>query len=725
LELKKTMKHLVVLSLLSCFVGGDGVKTLIGSSLCTRGPGHWCQNKETAANCDALLYCQQKIWKADDAPIAETVQSVPLVPIAKSDDSVPMVKINQAAHSTGASSGAICTYCEEIVNYAKIILGNPDAQTEIKVLFEGMCDQLGPLKETCKEFINNNIAKIIQTISHADTKTVCVELHMCDPNSHILKSQSPIRTSLCSKCKSFALDVLENLQTSKSMSDLAVSFCDKMGRSDLLCHHHVGLFLASARVAGTDSYFCSFICKDGDETFCPAVQAPVEIEDAPSSATDQPPACLQCIQALTMLKKQITGQIACLKKKLEKYCDVVPPLAPECKAAVEGFFKPLQEQIDQLDPNVTCVQIGVCNPTEMKLVSSSSPELCVYCEQTVNYAKIIMGKPGFEANVEQVLLDLCEKLGPLKGGCKQYVEDNLQEIFNQLKNIDTKTICNGFGFCKASLFSSPSAILPLGILGGIDRPKLPFIPHIDTDVAAIARDHQEDDGVIRIKSKKDTKKSPLPMVKKDERVVRMKHVTSSEEQELPQMSCFTCKFVMGEGIKVLGEDSTVDQIASLVETVCNDLNGDLKAQCSDFLSLYAKEYIHLAIKQLNAENICELMGACEASYPGPDQPHGPGNPILCFGCEKGLQKIVELWRKDPIFQEKVHNVMQSVCLRLPDHSSMQECVDEVDVVFPIFSQLVINMNPKQACTNAGVCASKLESGTARDLMMNTNRVSLT
>ena len=46
--------------------------------------------------------------------------------------------------------------------------------------------------------------------------------------------------------------------------------------------------------------------------------------------------------------------------------------------------------------------------------------------------------------------------------------------------------------------------------------------------------------------------------------------------ELPQMSCFTCKFIMGEGKRILTEESTIDQLTKLSETICNDLKGDLK-----------------------------------------------------------------------------------------------------------------------------------------------------
>ena len=58
---------------------------------------------------------------------------------------------------------------------------------------------------------------------------------------------------------------------------------------------------------------------------------------------------------------------------------------------------------------------------------------------------------------------------------------------------------------------------------------------------------------------------------------------AKKDLELPQMSCFTCKFVMSEGKRVLEEDSTVQQLANLAESVCKDLQPDLKVILSILL----------------------------------------------------------------------------------------------------------------------------------------------
>jgi hypothetical protein len=41
------------------------------------------------------------------------------------------------APEVGVPSFDICTYCEEVVNYAKILLGSPDAEAQIKALLMG------------------------------------------------------------------------------------------------------------------------------------------------------------------------------------------------------------------------------------------------------------------------------------------------------------------------------------------------------------------------------------------------------------------------------------------------------------------------------------------------------------------------------------------------------------------------------------------------------------
>ncbi|XP_065313083.1 prosaposin-like isoform X1 [Gordionus sp. m RMFG-2023] len=40
-------------------------RQLAGSNVCTRGPGYWCQNMQTAKECDAIKYCQERGWSTE------------------------------------------------------------------------------------------------------------------------------------------------------------------------------------------------------------------------------------------------------------------------------------------------------------------------------------------------------------------------------------------------------------------------------------------------------------------------------------------------------------------------------------------------------------------------------------------------------------------------------------------------------------------------------------
>ena len=73
----------------------------------------------------------------------------------------------------------MCTYCEEVVNNAKSLLGNPAAEKQIEALVSGMCSTLGPFQGVCEQLIKENLSDILHMIAQADTKHVCVFLHMC------------------------------------------------------------------------------------------------------------------------------------------------------------------------------------------------------------------------------------------------------------------------------------------------------------------------------------------------------------------------------------------------------------------------------------------------------------------------------------------------------------------------------------------------------------------
>ena len=65
-------------------------------------------------------------------------------------------------------------------------------------------------------------------------------------------------------------------------------------------------------------------------------------------------------------------------------------------------------------PPLSLQQIGVGNPATF--MASPNANICLQCEQTVNFVKILIGEPGVESQIKQDMLNLCQNLGPLKDG---------------------------------------------------------------------------------------------------------------------------------------------------------------------------------------------------------------------------------------------------------------------------------------------------------------------
>ena len=82
-----------------------------------------------------------------------------------------------------------------------------------------------------------------------------------------------------------------------------------------------------------------------------------------------------------------------------------------------------------------------------------------------------------------------------------YVEANIQQIFDKLKHVDTRSICHDLGFCSSSsssssssstdAFKTPANLLPVGLLGGADRPILKIQDTAKT-VEAVEKDKSTD-----------------------------------------------------------------------------------------------------------------------------------------------------------------------------------------------------------------------------------------
>ncbi|ERL84968.1 hypothetical protein D910_02391 [Dendroctonus ponderosae] len=58
------MKFLAIFALVLCVcaLAFAVPQKLVGSEKCTRGPGYWCKDRQTAEECKAVQHCETKVW---------------------------------------------------------------------------------------------------------------------------------------------------------------------------------------------------------------------------------------------------------------------------------------------------------------------------------------------------------------------------------------------------------------------------------------------------------------------------------------------------------------------------------------------------------------------------------------------------------------------------------------------------------------------------------------
>lgn len=557
----------------------------------------------------------------------------------------------------------VCTYCEEIVNYAKILLGSPDAEAQIKVLLEGMCDNLGPFKEVCTKMVDQDLDQIIEKLKHLDTKQVCVDLHLCSASSaqfHRLLS-AVTASSACASCKSFVNGaVLPSIQMIGAEEDFAVGFCHVLGLDDLACHKRMSNYLSVAKVYGNADRLCTAVCHHGigeDFDQCLAAAEPENHESVGTKSTTpapmtteaptvapppQPPACAKCLDVLAKIKARLTGKLSCLESRLNKSCQIFPPLAIECQAAVEGFFKPINEKLAKLSVKDVCIKMGVCIPF-----------------------------------AEQARLEAAQKLG-VKGGRAEH----LAAIFGNFGPVDFRPDAK-----EGKPLEDP--FIGIGVMGA-NRPQ--FTVQSDAAKEPIEESKIHVGGHVKAPQTEHIK-----LHRSDSNVMVLQRESGRDDAAV----CSFCMFIGEEAKKVLTSTTTQEQIKALIMAGCAELPTKPRDECMTFMSTHSKNLLDMLLKEYTPLKACAIMKAC---HPGEVNSGLKANSLECYACKFAGQEVKDLW-KNPHVSQTVNNTLHSVCLKLP--LSMQPaCMGEVDTLFPIISAMVTQMDPADVCASIGLCEAQ-------------------
>lgn len=579
------------------------------------------------------------------------MESVPMMELTPAMDFVPTADVQVEPELLDDK----CTYCEEAVNYIKILLGNKETMAEIKTLIVGMCSQAGPLKETCIELVDQNLDEIVKKLAHMDTKDTCVYLHLCNSPSSFQSFISAAAASIsCNSCKQFAKStVMPQISARGSERDFAIGLCHTLGRNDLLCHKHLSNFLTIAKAQfslegreGMEDNLCKPFCQPGMTSIwdnCLSKEAKMadapKTTEAPTTAVPttteppttapppppQPPVCKRCKTVIGMIKEELEAKLGCLENGLTLSCRLIPPLKGECEAAVNAFFTPLKQKIAKVNPELVCVKAGVCNPTERLL-------------EMPNLSLIPSRELGYTGGRGQQLADVFGGIGPV--------------------------------FPAADVFTKDLAKL--------------------------------DDGIIRIDMRKQSVPA-IPSVHRADANAASQVLTMEASPKISEdATCTVCTYLVDD-LKEHWSVEAKEELKALMMAGCAKLPVKQRDECMEFMAPKVNSFVHF-VETIPTKEICQIAKACPSDSPVVISNKLSTNAMECYACKFAGDELKEVW-SNPNVPSTINNTLHSLCLKLPGDYQAQ-CHGAIDQTFPVISGMIEDMDPTEVCASLGICESE-------------------
>jgi len=172
---------LILLSLLAVTSGA----LVFEDNRCNEGPAYWCQSAELAKSCDALSYCQIKVW-GEEAPEHVNVETAPV------------------------GNYVTCKSCTWILGLIEQHFMNNETTTHaLDFLKDRVCSYIPETyKSTCVTFIDNYGHIAVEAIfKKMEPRAMCVMLDQCDPLAQLNFMPHSVEAT-CAPCKSQMKELL-------------------------------------------------------------------------------------------------------------------------------------------------------------------------------------------------------------------------------------------------------------------------------------------------------------------------------------------------------------------------------------------------------------------------------------------------------------------------------------------------------------------------------------
>ncbi|KAL0205961.1 hypothetical protein P9112_001268 [Eukaryota sp. TZLM1-RC] len=170
--------------------------------------------------------------------------------------------------------------------------------------------------------------------------------------------------------------------------------------------------------------------------------------------------------------------------------------------------------------------------------------------------------------------------------------------------------------------------------------------------------------------------------------------TGSSVNSIP---CSLCEWVVGNVQSKISEDTTKEQIISLVGTACKYVPSSISTKCGELIEEYGPALIDLLVDRFPPHVVCSSIGLCHEEFVEYDD-----NSIQCSICTWVIGNI-EAKITDETTEEEIIQFVEQVCNVVP-HSMQDVCHNMIqEYGHMIIEMLVDRFPPEVICASIGLC----------------------
>jgi len=250
-----------------------------------------------------------------------------------------------------------CSVCELVVQYVEAYLANNQTEQQIEQELDQLCALLGPLSQTCTQFVGTYLPQLIQWIENGENpQQFCTQVGLCA--FHQKRAVQQAGCSVCELIVTYVESYIANNQTEQQIIANLDQLCAMLGPLASQCEAIVQQYVPQM--------IQWIINGENPQTFCTQVglcSALPSYQPKLEKRVSLQAGCSICTLVVTYVETYIANNQTeqQIIANLDELCSMLGPLASQCDAFVAAYVpQVIQWIINGENPQQFCTQVGLC-----------------------------------------------------------------------------------------------------------------------------------------------------------------------------------------------------------------------------------------------------------------------------------------------------------------------------------------------------------------------------